>query len=135
MRHPITYPGTGGAFPTPGTGATVVLFDDSCAKRGRPAPAPGQSHVRVAFLLDQDVTFVVKWAPNADAGDSALSIINGGTMTGESAAKGVFFRRTVPLNPGRNQISVVAGATPPTANFIAVETNSFGGVLPSENLG
>nr|WP_294563575.1 hypothetical protein [uncultured Rhodopila sp.] len=129
MRHPILYPVTNAAFPAPGASATVVLFDDSTAKVGRPAPSPSNSHVRVAFLLDQPVTFVVKWAPNTDAPDGALQIINGPTQTGVVVAANTFGGGDVILQPGRNQISVVAGATPPTANFIAVESNSFDGLI------
>ena len=78
MRHPV-YPkdSTFGPFPSPGLNATQIVWDDTRAAIGRPSAPPSDSHVRVAFLFDQIVTFIVKWAPAQDAPDSALKVVNG----------------------------------------------------------
>jgi hypothetical protein len=128
MRHPINYPATLGAFPSPGASTTLVLFDDKTSALGRPAPAPNKSHVRIALQWDQVVTVVWKWAPNQDAPDSALITING-SGSGEVTTANVFYKKTCDLQPGRNQISIVTGATPPSANYVAVEASSFYGTI------
>jgi hypothetical protein len=124
MRHPKSPDKLGGAFPTAGNNEVVILYDDGMSSVGRPAPSPSDSQVRVAMMLDRVVTFIIKWAPQREALDAALGIINGATQTGEATVASTFFARNVILQPGRNQISVVMGATAPTANYIAVETNT-----------
>jgi hypothetical protein len=129
MRKPLSPNSLGHAFPTTTAGGSVVVFDDTQSGNGSPAPAPSYSHVTVSFKLDQAVTFIVKWAPERDAADSALLIINGSTETGEVAAANVFFSRDVVLRPGRNKIYVLMGTPAPTANFIAAEANTFDGLV------
>jgi hypothetical protein len=129
MRKPLSPNALGHAFPTTTAGGSVVVFDDTQASNGSPAPPPSYSHITVSFKLDQPVTFLVKWAPERDAGDSALLVINGTPEIGEDAEANVFFCRDVILRPGRNQISVVMGTPAPTANFIAVEANTFDGLV------
>ena len=129
MRHPLSPNALGHAFPTTTAAGSVNVFDDGQAANGSPAPAPSYSHVTVSFKLDQDVTFIVKWAPERDAADGALLIVNGAAEAGEAAAANVFFSRDVILRPGRNQISVLMGTPAPTANFIAAEANTYDGLV------
>lgn len=131
MRHPLSPTSAGRAFPTSTAGQTVLIFDDGTAAQGNPAPAPSYSHVVVAFMLDQPVTFVVKWAPNRDAADGELAIINGSDSppAGVLVAANTYYTPEVTLEPGRNQISVVMGTPAPTANFIAAEANTYDGAL------
>lgn len=121
MRHPHSPDKKGGAFPTSTAGQTVVLYDSKTTGQGRPAAAPSDVCIITAFQLDQAVTYIHKWAPERDAADSALVIINGAAQAGEVAAANTFFRRKAVLNPGRDQISVLMGTPAPTANFIAVD--------------
>lgn len=116
-------------YATAGANETVVVYDDYQQFASSVAGLSSRSSVIVRFLLDQAVTFVIKWAPDRDAGDSALGICNGASQTGETVAAGTFFEREVRLGPGRNQVSVVMGATPPTSNRIATEINTFAGVV------
>jgi hypothetical protein len=129
MRKPLSPNSLGRAFPTTTAGGTVVLFDDTQVANGSPAPGPSYSHITVALKLDQPVTFLIKWAPQRDAADSALLIVNGAAEAGEVAAANVFFTRDVILRPGRNHISVLMGTPAPTANFVAVEANTFDGLV------
>ena len=133
MRHPI-YPkdSTFASFPSPGLNGTKIVWDDTRAAQGRPFAPPSDSHVRVAFLFDQVVTFIVKWAPDQDAPDSALKVVNGPVVgsvhTGVATVANTFFSGDVILQPGRNQISIVA-TTAPTATGIAVERVGFDGLI------
>lgn len=129
MRHPRSPNKLGGAYPTSTAGQSVIVYDDTITGHGRPGPAPSDVSVTVAFQLDQEVTFIVKWAPERDAGDASLVIVNGATQTGEAASANAFFRRNVVLSPGRNQISVLMGTPAPTANYIGVESNTFDGLV------
>jgi len=110
-------------------GQTVIIYDSKKQFAASMPTLESFTHVRMSMLLDQATTFVVKWAPERDADDSALAIINGASQTGDTAAAGAFFARTVELYPGRIQISVVMGGTAPTANKIAWELNTFPGLI------
>ena len=134
MRHPV-FPkdSTFGPFPSPGTSATVIVWDDTRAAIGRPSAPPSDSHVRVAFLFYQIVTFIVKWAPAQDAPDSALKIVNGPVVgsvhTGIASVANTYFSADVLLQPGRNQISVVSTTAPSANGGIAVERIGFDGLI------
>lgn len=133
MRHPI-FPkdSTFGPFPSPGLNGTVVVWDDSRATQGRPGKASDIKHIVVAFLFDQAVTVIAKWAPSMDAPDSALKVINGavsgGVHVGVPTTANTFYSGDFILQPGRNQISIVA-TTAPTATYIAVEKITFDGTI------
>lgn len=124
MRKPLSPDKLGDAFPTTTAGGTVLLYDSKTTGQGRPAPAPSDVSVTVAFQLDQPVTYIHQWAPQRDAADSALVIVNGDSQTGEVAAANEFFRRKELLSPGRDVIYVLMGTPAPTANYIAVERNT-----------
>lgn len=127
-RHPLSSTPLGDAFPTLAAGETVTIYDDKVSTQ-RPGPAPADVSVNVSLQLDQAVTFIVKWAPQRDAEDTDLVIVNGTTQTGEVAAANTFFRRNVILSPGRNKIEVLMGTPAPTANYISAERNTFAGLI------
>ena len=128
FRHPRP------AVSSPGSGATVVLYEDS--KGGsvddnlvpRPNLPPSYTGVTVAFRWDQAVTVLQKWGPSPTTADSSLVTINGATATGEIAAANTFFSRLIWFQPGRNVIAVQAGGTAPTASTAAVEL--YSGPMP-----
>lgn len=115
-----------------GAAGTVTIHDDSDAT-GMPHAAfvgPKACWVTVGMKLDQNVTLIHKWAPDPKAADSALVIINGPTGTGEVVdSTAAYFQRSLRLQPGRNKIYVLNGATPPTANKIAAEYNDYPGII------
>ena len=125
-RHPRS------AVATPGSNAEVVVYQDSTGTANPPSKDLGSPYcwVTVAFKLDQDVTLLHKWGPTVTTLDAALVTINGPAQAGEvaSAANG-YFQRSIRLQPGRNRISVLAGATPPTASVIALELNSSPAII------
>lgn len=110
-------------------GASVVIYDSKKQFAVSMPTLESYTHVRTSMQLDQATTFLVKWAPERDADDSALVTINGAAQTGETAAANSFFARTVELYPGRIQISVTMGTPAPTANKIAWEFNTFPGLI------
>lgn len=109
-----------------GTGTTyrVVLYEDQ--KIGLPAPIPSTAWIIVAANLDQTCTVYHEWAPDRDADDSALVIMNANGV-GDSA--GLRFSEKYRRLPGRNRVSIVAPGTAPTATKLAVEEETFDGAI------
>ena len=135
--HPYRHPQT--AIASPGNGAEKVIYQDSTGLGPDVTLAPPRPNIPsyvtgiyVAFQFDHDVTFVQKWGPSPQTLDANLVIINGASATGETAAANTFFSRLIMLQPGRNRISIVAGATGPTATTVAFEL--YSGPLPFQGI-
>jgi hypothetical protein len=114
-----------------GATGTAPVHDDNDAT-GMPHAAfvgPKACWVTVSLKLDAAVTLIHKWAPDPNATDSALLIINGTTEAGEVAAANAFFQRSLRLQPGRNKIYVLNNGAAPTANKIAAEYNDYPGII------
>ena len=111
---------------TPGTSATVLLYQDSDGTTATPAQAVGISYCwyRFAMYLDQDVTFTHKWGPTLTTADADLK-----TIQTETLVKNNLNERYVHLLPGRNKITLTAGETAPTATVVAGELISFPGAV------
>ena len=107
-----------------GTGTTyrVTLYDDR--QLSLPAGLPSTAWIIVAANLDQTCTVYHEWAPDRDAADAALVIMNG-NGTGDSAS--TRFVQKYRRLPGRNRISIVATGSAPTATKVAVEEDTFDG--------
>ena len=126
MRHPIP------AVASPaGANASVVIYDDGrydgTTKVYADSAAPGRNDISVvvACLLDQGCTLIHNWEPTTKpSGSSSFTASVSYTITAST-----FFRQVVPLFPGHNQITVKAGATPPTPAAIAAERNTFPGSI------
>ena len=111
---------------------SVVLYQDSDGTTAPPDPnlAPSYVWCTVAMSLSQDVVLKHYWGPTLTTADAALVIINGATVTGETlAASAGFNQRSIRLQPGRNRIVLTMGGTAPTAAFVAVELNSYPGII------
>ena len=112
---------------TPTVGATsVVIWDDGKLTRDTAAPGKSVEWVTVACLLDQGATLIHYWAPKTDSPDVALANISTGDGT-FTITTSTFFQKPVKLRPGRNKLVILAGATPPTANWIASELSYWPG--------
>ena len=111
---------------TPGAGATVTLFDDGIAGLAVPQSAPSFVWLTVAMDLDKDVTIKHLWAPRREAGDADLTVQNN---DGSGDLVGARYVHNFRLRPGRNKFTVTAGTPAPTANYIALEGNTFDGSL------
>jgi hypothetical protein len=133
-RDPVATPSVNnsGSVAAPTTGSNVVLYQDSDGTTAPPSMnlASPYTHVTVGMKLDQDVTLVHQWGPTVLTPNASLVIINGTAGAGETvAATAAYFQRSIRLQPGRNRISLVNGATAPTANHVAIELNSFAGII------
>lgn len=111
MRTPIQAPAN------PGNAGTATLYDskesESDALKSKRA-----SRVRVAiFLTGQNATIKHEWeAP----GSANLRTCNGGG-SGETVTASTYFQRDFLLQPGRNLITLVNGATAPTLYEVGIE--------------
>ena len=135
--HPYRHPQT--PVDSPSSGLEKVIYQDSTGLGPNVTLAPPRPNipsyvtgVYVAFKFDQAVTFVQKWGPSPQTLDADLVIINGSSATGETAVANTFFSRLVMLQPGRNRLSIVAGATGPTATTVAFEL--YSGPLPFQGI-
>jgi hypothetical protein len=112
---------------TPAVGATAAtIWDDGKLTRDTAAPGKSAQWVIVACLLSQGATLIHWWAPRTDSPDSDLVNISSAD-TSFAITGGAFFQKAVKLRPGRNRLTVLAGATPPTATWIASEISYWPG--------
>lgn len=112
--------------------AETLLYQDSDGTTAAPSQNLSIPYcwVKVGMKLSQDVTLIHKWGPKVDTADADLVVINGSAGAGETVDHtAAYFQRAIQLQPGRNRISIVNGGTPPAAAFVAVELNSFPGVI------
>lgn len=111
-------------FTTPTAGNSVVLHDDK--EMRKTASHQNAIWVTVVANLDQNCTIYHKWAPDIEAADGDLVVMNG---TGSGDTAGLRFVEKYRRLPGRNVIVLTAGTPAPTATKIAVEYNTFDGAL------
>lgn len=112
-------------------GATVNLYQDSDGTTAPSDPnlAPSYVWCVISGKLDQEVTLVHRWGATLTTADESLVIINGPTQAGETLAADTWFERAIRLMPGRNKIDLVLGTPAPTAAYVAVELNSYPGLV------
>ena len=113
-RHPQT------PVDSPAAGnAEVTIYQDSDGTSAATHSSPGGGYTAVSFglYLSQAVTVYHKWGPDAMTTDANLQVLNG-SGSGETVNANTFFSKEFKLHPGRNKITVKAGATPPTATVI-----------------
>jgi hypothetical protein len=103
----------------PANNGTSVLFDQETvlAQDFRRTATHGYQRIRVVFFFNQAVTYYHSWA---GINSTTLRVANG-NAAGEAVPASTLFVRDELLLPGRNQISIVAGATAPTTWEIAME--------------
>jgi hypothetical protein len=114
------------ATPT-GANGTVLIYDDAFTRHDLQSTAKDVVWITVACYLTQACTLVHKWAPRSDSPDTALQNISSADTSFNVSANS-FFQKSVRLRPGRNQISFAVGATPPAANWLAVEIEHYPGL-------
>ena len=110
-----------------GSNGYVVLYDDGYTRKDIESAAKDEVWLTVACLINQAATVVHMWAPRADSPDSALANISS-TDTTFNVTGSAFFQKSIRFRPGRNQIRFLVGATPPAANWIAVELEHYPGI-------
>jgi hypothetical protein len=111
---------------------SVTLYQDSDGTTNPPDPnlAPSYVWCTVGFKLSQDVVLKHYWGPTLTTADADMVIINGATGTGETmAASAAYNQRSLRLQPGRNKIVLTMGGTAPTLAQVAVELNSYPGII------